>query len=265
MRLILSGIITLFLFSCSPNNVKTDKELDKYFSDAGVTGCFAMMDNGNGQFTIHNLPRYRDSSFQPGTSFDIVTSLIGLQTGIIVNDSMAISTPAGNDPECGGNLSMYRAFRLSCPGYFKEIAHRIGKDTMQVWLDSLSYGNKKISSIDSFWVDNSLKLKPDEELGLVKRLYFNQLPFYKLNQEIVKKAMLMEDSINYKLSYKTGSGFRENGSNLAWVAGWIEENNHPYLFVLNFETPDRNANIKTIRIKLLKQILRHLGFFEGKM
>jgi beta-lactamase class D len=46
--------------------------------------------------------------------------------------------------------------------------------------------------------------------------------------------------------------------------GWIEENSHPYFFVLQIETPDKNADVAAIRIKILKDILKQYGFFEGK-
>jgi beta-lactamase class D len=270
MRYLLFAFVIL-IAGCSPNNVKTDEAIGKYFKEAGVDGCFAIMNNANGEFTVHNLKRYRDSAFLPSNTFDIVNSLIGLQTGKIVNDSMVIKwegislKTSYKSGICDRDLTMSQAFQMDCPEYFREVARRIGKDTMQLWLDSLSYGNKKISTIDSFWLDSSLKIKPDEQLGLVKRLYFNQLPFYKLNQEIMKKNMLVEDSLNYKLSYKTGNGFKENGSSVTWIVGWIEENRHPYFFVLNFETPDRSADVYTIRMNLLKKTLRHLGFFQGRM
>ncbi|MCW3074409.1 MAG: beta-lactamase [Flaviaesturariibacter sp.] len=258
--------ITL-LAGCSPNNVNKDESLGKYFKEAGVEGCFALLNNASGEFTMYNLERYRDSAYLPASTFKIVNSLIGLQTGKIVNDSMVIRWD-GIDrgrTECNKDLSMYDAFRLSCPPWYQELARRIGKDTMKRWIDSLSYGNMKISKVDTFWLDNSLKIRADEQLGLVKRLYFNQLPFYKLNQEIVKKAMLFEDTPNYKLSYKTGWGQRENGNQLAWIVGWIEENRHPYFFVLNFETPNKNADIPGIRMKMLKGMLKQLGFMEGRM
>ena len=266
MRILLFSILIL-LISCTPNNVKTDTEIGKFFSEAGVDGCFAIMNNANGEFTIHNLKRYRDSAFLPASTFKIVNSLVGLQTGRITNDSMIIkwNGEKTNRPECERDLTMAEAFKISCLNYYQEVARRIGKDTMRKWLDSLSYGNKKISTIDSFWIDNSLKVKPDEQLGLVKRLYFNQLPFYKLNQEIVKSAMLFEDSLNYSLSYKTGWGFKENGNHLAWIVGWIQENKHPYFFVLNFETAQKDADIRKIRMDLLKRTLKHLGFMEGRM
>jgi beta-lactamase class D len=76
--------------------------------------------------------------------------------------------------------------------------------------------------------------------------------------------MLFENNANYKLSYKTGWGSRENGNQVAWITGWIEENRHPYFFVLNIETPDKNADIPAIRLKILKSILGQMDFMKGK-
>src|SRR6478736_5879769 len=89
---------------------------------------------------------------------------------------------------------------------------------MKQGIDTLGYGNRDISGpIDSFWLNNRMKIKPDEELGLVKKLYFNQLPFFKRTQQIVQSVMLREQNTNYKLSYKTGWGFTGNGHELGWV------------------------------------------------
>lgn len=261
-------LVIVILTGCSLNNVKEEISLKKYFDENKVDGCFALYNNASNQFTITNLKRYRDSSFLPASTFKIVNSLIGLQEGKIVNDSMVIKWDGINRSVENWNkdLTMYEAFRVSSVPYYQEVARRIGKERMQFWLDSLGYGSKKIiSSIDSFWLDNSLKITPDEQLGLIKRLYFNQLPFFKNNQETVKRAMLFENNANYRLAYKTGWGKKDNGNQLAWIEGWVEENNHPYFFVLNFETPDGNADIPGIRMKILKDILTQLGFLKGKM
>lgn len=263
---IISIVVAALFFSCSPNNVNVDNSLEKYFKENKVEGCFGLMDNGTGEFTIYNLARYRDSAYLPASTFKIVNSLIGLQTGKITNDSMVIKWDGVNRSrtECNRDMSMYDAFRISCANWYQELARRVGKDTMQHWLDTLAYGNKKISRVDTFWLDNSLKIRPDEQLGLVKRLYFNQLPFHQRNMEIVKRAMLFEDNTNYKLSYKTGWGFNEKGHSIGWITGWVEENRHPYFFVLNIETADRNADIFAIRQKMLKGILNQLGFLQGR-
>jgi len=262
------ALLLFSVFACSQNNVKEDKSLKKYFDENNVDGCFALLNNATGKFTIYNLKRYRDSSYLPASTFKIVNSLIGLQTGKIVNDSMVIKWDGitRRVPEWNKDLTMYEAFQVSALNYYQEVARRIGKDTMQFWLDSLGYGTEKIrTTVDSFWLDNSLKITADEQLGLVKRLYFNQLPFFKTYQGMVKNAMLFENNANYRLGYKTGWGFTEKKHSLGWVVGWIEENEHSYFFVLNIESPDPEFDMWNVGMKMLKDILNHLGFMQGKM
>jgi len=254
---------SLLIISCSPNNVKTDDSLKKYFDDQHVTGTFGLYDNGTGQFVMYNLSRFKDSAYLPASTFKIVNSLIGIETGRIVNEKTVIKWDGVTRqvPEWNKDLTMEEAFKVSALPYYQEVARRIGRDTMQHWLDSLKYGNHKIGEkVDMFWIDNSLTITPDEEMGLVKRLYFGQLPFQKRSQDIVKKVMLQESNANYKLSYKTGWGFRPNGNALGWIVGWIEENQHPYFFVLNLEGPN-GLDMKTARMNILKAILKKQGFF----
>ena len=269
MKILISWFCIIFLLGCSPNNVDQDDSLGEYFKENNVEGCFALLNNNTGNFIIYNLGRYRDSAYLPASTFKIVNSLIGLQTGVIENDSMIIKwdKKVRSFPAWNKDLSMYEAFRVSAVPYYQEVARRIGKDTMQQWLDTLSYGTKKITTrIDTFWLDHSLKIKPDEEMGLVKKLYFNQLPFHQGNQDIVKKAMLFEDKPEYRLSYKTGWGFWDSThkKHIGWVVGWIEENKHPYFFVLNIESPNKDFDMPVIRMKILKDILAKLGFMQGR-
>ncbi|MCX6209006.1 MAG: class D beta-lactamase [Bacteroidetes bacterium] len=258
-------VVTLFT-SCSSNNIINEEGLKKHFDDNRVTGCFALYNNGQGNFNIYNLARYRDSAYIPASTFKIVNSLIGLHTGKIVNTKMQIKWD-GIDrgmPEWNKDLTMEEAFKVSCVPYYQEVARRIGKDTMQRWLDSLSYGTKKITSkIDTFWLDNSLKIKPDEQLGLVKKLYFEQLPFHKTAMQAVKNVMVQEQNSNYTLAYKTGWGLNEKGKSIGWVVGWIEEDKHPSFFVLNIEG-EKNIDMVTIRKSILSNCLKDLGYMLGK-
>jgi beta-lactamase class D len=265
-------LVVMFFGACSPNNVTVEDNLKSFFDSSKVDGCFALYDNGTGQFTVYNLSRYKDSAYLPASTFKIVNSLIGIETGRIVNEKMVIKWDGivrkhdngDTIKEWNKDLTMAEAFKVSCVPYYQEVARRIGKDTMQQWLDSLKYGNRKIGgSIDTFWLNNSLKIIPDEQLGLVKKLYFGQLGFQKRTQDIVKKVMLQEDNANYKLYYKTGLGYKENGKSIGWIVGWIEENHHPYFFVLNIEG-EHSADIVAIRKNILTGILKKEGFFEGK-
>jgi beta-lactamase class D len=163
------------------------------------------------------------------------------------------------------DMGMAEAFKVSCVPYYQEVARRIGKDTMKHWIDSLGYGNKNISGpIDSFWLNNNLKISPDEQLGLVKRLYFDQLPFRKSVQQMVRNVMLQEDNTAYKLSYKTGWNFDEKKNAQGWVVGWIEENRHVYFFVTFVKAPDATTDISAVRMNITKGILQQLGYMKGE-
>ena len=171
MRYFIGAVLAAFLLNaCSPNNVQVNNELGKYFDSASVKGSFALFNNGTGDFAIYNLNRYKDSAYSPAGTYNIVHSLIALETGVVSDENMTIQLDSA--------VSMETAFKQSVDPYFQEVAKRIGKDTLQFWLDSLAYGNHQIGkSVDSFWLNNTLKLTADEQLGLVKKLFFNQLPF----------------------------------------------------------------------------------------
>lgn len=261
----------VLLSACSPNNVTEDNSLKKYFDDNDVVGCFGMFDNGQGRFTVYNIGRFRDSAYLPASTFKVINSLIGVETGRVKDDSAIIGWNGRSSGrlECDKDMAMQDAFRISCPPWYQELARRIGKDTMQRWLDTIGYAQRYgkfviKNNLDTFWLDNSIRITADEQLGMVKKLYFDQLPFQKRTQGIVRKMMVMEENANYSLSYKTAWGTTEKGHTLGWIIGWIEENTHPYFFVLQVENTDKNFNLGPVRLKILKDILKQYRFMEGK-
>jgi beta-lactamase class D len=44
--------------------------------------------------------------------------------------------------------------------------------------------------------------------------------------------------------------------------GWIEQFNHPYFFVLNIESSDKNADIRAIRMRILQNLLKELDLMK---
>lgn len=264
--LVCFSLFLITLLSCATNPTTIDNSFKKYFDDNKVDGCFGLWDNLDNHFTIYNLPRFRDTSFLPASTFKVVNALIGIGTGRIFSDTVVLKWDGvtRSNPAWNKDMDMRDAFQLSNVGYFQQVARLIGKDTMQMMLDSLKYGTRKIiGPVDSFWLNNTLKITADEQLGLMKKLYFKQLPFQRREQDIVKSMMLKENNTNYKLSYKTGWGYLPDGKSLGWVVGWIEENVHVYFFTLNC-TGAHDADMTTIRMNILKGILTQQGFFQGK-
>lgn len=260
------GLIMLGFHSCSVNKADIDNSLKKYFDAKNVEGCFTLLNNSDGTITVYNLG-LDTTRVLPASTFKIVNALVSLQTGIATDENAIIKWDGITRPNKDWNkdLSLTDAFKVSSVPHFQSLARSIGMDTMKSFIDSLSYGNKMLTGpIDSFWLNNTLKISPDEQLGLMKQLYFDQLPFRASVQESVRKMMLQEDNTLYKLSYKTGWGFDEKKNNIGWVAGWIEENRHVYFFVTLVKSPDPALDMKNVRMDITKDILKHFGFFEGK-
>jgi beta-lactamase class D len=225
---ILVLMISLFQ-SCTVNNVKIDDKIGKFFKAKELVGTFGMFDNSRGDFTIYNLERFREN-FPPGQSFMLFSKLVGLHTGKLAIDTIEIE--------------------------FDALNQMIGKDTLQYWVDSVKYGNKK-------WKKDSLMISADEQLGLMKRLYFKQLPFRASVQEAIKKQLIVENNAQHQLAYQKNEVVYKS-KKIVWLLGWIEENRHVYPFVLNYET-SLDAETATISEQLCKEILTHIGFFKGIM
>jgi beta-lactamase class D len=264
--------------ACSPNNVTVDNSLQQYFDSAGVMGSFGFFDNGQGKFTIYNLSRYRDSAYQPAATFDILESLIAVQNGvakdsgaiIFTNDSMAIKVDSAHPAPPGYTIphtlrECFQTSGLDGDVPFVYLARALGRDTLKKWIDSLQYGNKELGQGDNpFWLNNQLKINSDEQLGLMKKLYFDQLPFFQRSQRIVRQLFSAESNSNYQLYYKLANQHTEDGHAIGWVLGWIEENKHPYFFVVNLESANPNKDLGAAGLSITKSILRQLGFFQGK-
>ncbi len=252
----ISIIASVSLFGCTSNNVTIDDNLQQVFNQYQAKGTFALYDNAAGTFTVHNFNAYKDSSFAPAATFNIIAALVGIETGRIVNEKMLV-------PNQPAPITVNDAFQTQSLQAFQTINTAIGKDTLQRWLDSLAYGSKKITTtVDSFWFDRSLTIKPDEQLGLIKKLYFSQLPFQKRSQDIVKKMMLRQSNAAYKLSYITAST-EHNLQNQEWNIGFIEENQHVYFFVLQVASAKNTPN-NSLALSIVQHILKSYGFFEGK-
>lgn len=249
---------TCLFCSCSDNNVHIRNDWSKYFSENGVSGCFMLHDATQNVFQIYNISETQERH-APGQTFDIMNALAGLETGVIADTNMGIKDSAENlDPD----LTMAEAFRRSDESYFSVVARRIGKIKMDFWMDSVKYGNRAILPYDSeFWMNDTLRISPDEQMGLMENLFYGKLPFQSRTVGLVKDLMLRERNMNYSISYKTG--FLDKGQlQSGWITGWIEKDEKPYFFVLYMSSSSKNMDLKPLGTNILHQILAGEGYFK---
>jgi beta-lactamase class D len=223
-------------------------ELEKYFE--GFKGAFVLYDL-NGNHYIRYNPERCAERFIPASTYKIMNSLIGLETGVIPDEKFVIkwdgtqyAIPAWNQDH-----TLKTAIENSVVWYYQELARRVGKERMQKFVNAVDYGNKDISEdIDTFWLEGGLRISANEQVAFLRRLYQNDLPFSARSVKIVKEILVLEKNDSYKLSGKTGSGQRLIPHE-GWFVGYLETKGNVYFFATNIETsnPDGLANGESAR------------------
>ena len=160
-----------------------DEDWSSYFG--GLTGAAVIYDRAENRYAVYNgeLAGTRRS---PCSTFKIISSLIGLEQGIILPDD-SVRTWSGEmfwNEDWNRDIGFEDAFRTSCVWYFREVIDEIGRETMQKELEKLAYGNCDISdwkgeqntnnsnrALTGFWIESSLKISPKEQTEVMERIF----------------------------------------------------------------------------------------------
>jgi beta-lactamase class D len=265
-------IAALLFTSCGRENILTQNQWGDIYKKHGIdSACFEMIDNTHDQAFIYNLERC-SRRMSPASTFKVFLSLAALESNVALDENLMIAwnkIPTGK-PEWDKDMTMREALKVSSEPYFKELAKKMGAVEMQKWLDTIRYGNKRIGQdIESCWVNDTLLITPDEQVGFMKKLYFDKLPMSQRSQRIVRNMLLQEETAEHKLYFKTGTKLNGNQS-LVWLVGFIERketqkgvvtkkeetNSRPYFFAMNYETAFDSLATREKRIEILKDILK---------
>lgn len=231
-----------------------------------VKGTFVILDLKRGRYMRHDEARARER-FPPFSTFKIPNSLIGLETGVIRDAEFEIKWDAKKYPREGATANfadwwqdqtLRTAMRRSAVWYYRELAERVGEERMRNHLDGLRYGNGDISGgLTRFWLNSSLRISADEQVEFLRRFYTNELPVSPRSAEIVRNIITIEETPEYKLSGKTGSGPISEGRFLGWLVGYLETGGDAYIFATQIEGPTF-ASIRDERMALTKRIFAGL-------
>lgn len=231
LSIFLPSLLMAFFSCASPSEKHIFREFGKYYDLFEVEGTFVLYDLKKEVFTIHNAEAAA-KPITPASTFKIVNSLIGLETGVITDASFTIAWDSviRDLPTWNQDQTLSSAFKYSAVWYYQEMARRIGEDQLRDWLEKLEYGNRDISSgVDRFWLSGSLQISPIQQVDFLKRLYTNSLPVSDRSSEIVKEIMIEKDSLDYVLRSKTGWGNQE-GKEVGWYVGYYETENNVFFF-----------------------------------
>ncbi|MCW1361093.1 class D beta-lactamase [Campylobacter sp. CCS1377] len=209
-----------------------DLKLEDFFKNYNTNGVFVLFDGEN--YASNDFTR-ANKAFSPASTFKIFNALISLDSGVIKNEKEIFYHYKGEKvflPSWAQDMNLSSAIKYSNVLAFKEVARKIGIKTMQKYLNDLHYGNAKISQIDTFWLDNSLKISAKDQVDLLFKLSQNTLPLSKKAQQSVKKMIYLKDMKNLELFGKTGWNEK-----IAWIVGFVrlKDENKFKSFALNLD------------------------------
>jgi len=240
------------LVFASDKNIQN--EIDTLFKKANVEGTLVIAnDNGEILYT-HNLLRAKQQ-FSPASTFKILNTLIGLDTGIITSASLFKWDGEKRWLDSWNqNQTLESAFKVSCVWCYQELARKIDKD-----LQRIGFGNQRLGKeVDQFWLDGSLEISAQEQIVFINKLINIELPYQESHIEVVRSIMLDEEFENSRLFGKTG--WAAGDINVGWYVGFVETNNRVVSFALNLDLHD--AAKAPLRKKLLVESLLKLEILE---
>jgi beta-lactamase class D len=240
---------------------RSEPRFDAAFASAGLEGAFVLHRFGSDQYRTNDIVRAQ-TRYLPASTFKIFNALVALETGVVADEREVIRWDGVQRSVEAWNRDhdLASAIRVSAVWYFQELARRIGYERMQVWIDSVGYGNKDIGGgIDVFWLSGNIRISPFEQVQFLERLYRNDLPFSDRSIRIVKEILVLERSDDWVLRGKTGWGVDQN-QQIGWFVGYVEREEDVWVFANNITILD-DADARH-RAGLAREILGMEGILK---
>ncbi len=236
----------------------------------GAAVIFDPVDNTL-QVYNENLANTRRS---PCSTFKIISSLVGLQQGVIEpEDSIrAWSGETFWNEDWNKDMDFYSAFRTSCVWYYRQVIDDIGPEVMEEALEELSYGNGDLSdwagqlntnnhnpALTGFWIESSLNISPREQVRVLETIFGDNSRYSPEIREELEKVMFLPGASKETCAIygKTGMG-KANGIVVdAWYAGFADLDRRIYFCIYLGETADQNVSsglAREIAVSLLDDL-----------
>lgn len=221
-------------------------------------------------YEVYNLEASKEQR-SPCSTFKIVSTLAALEHGIITEDNSLREWNGDNywNKAWNKDISLTEAFQQSCVWYYRKLLDEIGQDRMQLFLNSLDYGNKDITdfsgsnnknnsnpTLTGFWIESSLKISPYEQVKVLERIFGPESTYEPKHIDTLKNIMLVDQDVTERKIYgKTGYGKLNNVSLDSWFVGMYEMNSELIYFAVHLsesEDPEvSSALAKSIALQII--------------
>lgn len=219
----------------------------------------------------------------PFCSFNIAISLMGFDTGILIDEMNPIwdFEPGYVDWLDRWKQPHYPKLWLtnSCFWYSQVITKKLGMKQFADYIISFEYGNQNVLShkgmdaLTGCWLSGPLAISPLEQIDFINKLIDNRLPVTLEAQEKTKALMHLETLENgWELHGKTGNGDQLDpyGNKIkdrqaGWFVGFITKDEKIFTFVQLIADEEPQDTYASVRAKeaLKNKIVSLVEAFSG--
>ncbi len=197
--------------------------------------CLAMADAATGKWLVHE--GVCDKRLPPMSTFKLPIALMGYDAGILQDEHNPVL------PFKQGYVDWRPQWRQahdpsswmkeSVVWYSQQITQQLGGKRFAGYVERFGYGNEDVSGhkekqdgLTASWLDSSLRISPDEQIGFLRRVLNRELGVkpqaYDFSAALLRRA---EPVGGWQVFGKTGSG-----RNVGWYVGWIERDGKRIVF-----------------------------------
>lgn len=237
-------------------------DLSREFGD--MDGCFVLYDQKNDQWNVYQEEEARQR-ISPASTYKIYDALLALESGTITPQKNQLPWNGKSYPfqEWEQDQTLDSAIQNSVNWYFQELDASLNRSNIQAFLNRIDYGNQRIGDdLETYWLDESLKISAVEQVELLIRLEQNQFGFDEDNVRAVKKSLLLSSDSSGSLYGKTGTVRTDQGSASGWFIGYMKYAGNTYYFAANVKGTDTASgqDARNLTMDILSGIQKSGGF-----
>ena len=215
---------------------------------AATLSCFEMTDAASGVRLVHD--GQCDERVTPASTFNIVVSLMGYDSGILIDERTPALPFKEGYPDW---IAAWRAtidptgwIRHSVLWYAQQVMARLGAQRFAHYVEQFNYGNRDVSGdpgknngLELSWVGSSLKISPAEQVDFLRKVVNRSLPVSARAYDMTSRIMVTEKLANgWEVYGKTGTanpvlpdGRDDETRQYGWYVGWAKKGERTVVFI----------------------------------
>lgn len=209
--------------------------------------CTTLMDAATGQRLLHD--GQCDARATPASTFNIVVSLMGFDSGILVDEHTPVMPYKPGDTDWNESWRTETdptSWLITSNVWFAQnVTRQLGEARVQRYIDGFGYGNRDISGdagkhngLTMSWIGSSLQISPDEQVDFLRKIVNRQLPLSAKAYQMTGRILPAQTLANgWTIHGKTGTaslvlpdGSDDKQRVYGWYVGWATKSARTIVF-----------------------------------